>query len=491
MHSRGARLGRRKSWASLALAAWMVASPGVLLAREPTRAELEERIRRLEQIVEKHGLDKAPAKAPAAAAAEVAPPPVDKAEVEAIVDDKIKKQKVLAGWKDGFFLESPNGDFKLKLRGLLQVDARVPFGDETNPTIKQFYLRRVRPIFEATAYKHFYLKIMPDFGLGTTVLQDAYLDVNYFGPEIRFRAGKFKVPYSLERLQSAADMVFIERAVSQALAPVRDVGFQLFGDLLDGTVSYQAGAFNGTFDGGTIDGDVNNGKEMAGRVFVQPFKSFDADYVKGLGVGFAGTYGNNNGSESLANINFRTAERVSFFRLSTSSDVTIEGEGRRSRLAPQGHYYWGPFGLMGEFLQTNAGATREDSDAGTTMTDRFVNKGWFTQASWVLTGEDASYNGVVPINNFDPRNGRWGAFEIAVRGSKVNIDPDVFTTGFANPDSFPETVSEITGGINWYLNKNFKFQLNYNRTRFNRKIEINDELFKGVDSFILQFQMSY
>ena len=42
-----------------------------------------------------------------------------------------------------------------------------------------FLLRRVRPIFAGTVGRHFEFQIMPDFGIGTTVLQDAWLDVNY------------------------------------------------------------------------------------------------------------------------------------------------------------------------------------------------------------------------------------------------------------------------------------------------------------------------
>ena len=37
-------------------------------------------------------------------------------------------------------------------------------------------LRRVRPIFEATAYKYFGVRLMPDFGDGKVVLYDAYVD---------------------------------------------------------------------------------------------------------------------------------------------------------------------------------------------------------------------------------------------------------------------------------------------------------------------------
>jgi phosphate-selective porin OprO and OprP len=481
---------RRKWAAGLALAAIVITAPGALVAKEPSRSELEERIRRLEQIIRENGLDKPAAKRPVPAEA-AAPPPLQQPEVEQIVDDKLKKQKVLAGWKDGFFLESPNGDFKLKFRGYAQVNARYPFSNGTDPTNAQFFLRRVRPIFEGTVYKYFDFKLMPDFGLGTTTLQDAYLDVNYFGPEIRLRTGKAKVPLNLERLQGGDKLVFIERSISNNLAPNRDVGLYLFGDVLGSTLGYQAGIFNGVFDGGQIDGDINQGKELAARLFASPFKNTDYGYLKGLGFGLAGTYGNNDNGSDITSTNYRTSERVTIFKYAAPKNRTVTGQGTRNHFDPQGYYFWGPFGFMAEYIRSQQGVEWIGTKSGA-ITDRtFINTGWYAQASYVLTGEDASYNGVVPINNFDPRNGRWGAFEVALRGSKLKIDEEAFTSGFADPALYPSQTSEITVGLNWYLNKNFRFQVNYANTHFDHRIEIGDELFSGVNSFQTEFQISY
>jgi phosphate-selective porin OprO and OprP len=483
--------------AGLALAGFLILSAGPLWAgpqREPSRAELEERIRRLEQIITEHGLDKPPAAKPAPA-----PAPLEPSQVESIVEDKLKKQKVLAGWKDGFYLESPDGSYKLKFRGYLQADARFPFGTEpnstgegVNATNSSFYLRRVRPIFEGTVAKYFDFRIMPDFGLGQTTLQDGYLDVNYFGPEERLRAGKTKVPFSLERLQSAADLLFIERAISQNLAPNRDIGFYLFGDLLDSVVTYQVGAFDGIFDSGSItEGDVNTGKEMAARVFAHPFKKTDWSWATGLGIGVAGTYGNDDDGDNESALNWRSAERVSVFKFKTSSTLLLNATGNRARVSPQGYYYWGPFGLMGEYINTHTDLLQEDTANDTTKTGSFDPDGWFVQASYVLTGEDASYKGVMPINAFDPRNGRWGAFEVALRGSKLHSGDEVFADGFADHALYASNVSEITAGLNWYLNRNFKFQLNYVNTSFDRSVEINDALFDDIQSILFQLQISY
>jgi phosphate-selective porin OprO/OprP len=460
--------------------------------KEPTRAELEERIRRLERIIEEHGLDTPPAAAPSAKAAP--PQPLEQSEVEQIVDDKLRKQKVLAGWKDGFFLASPNGDFTLKVRGYIQADARFFPLEEGDTGTDSLFLRRVRPIFEGTVYKYFDYRIMPDFGGGTTTLQDAYLDVKYW-PLAQLRGGKFKVPLSLERLQSRSDLIFIERSIANNLAPNRDVGFQLWsGNAFDGALTYQIGGFNGVADGRSGDGDTTSDKEVAGRIFAEPFKAMGWRPLQGLGLGLAATYGGQKKGDNLNGVAFQTAGRSTFFRYDTSSTVSAVADGDRTRFAPQGYWFWGPAGFMGEYIWSEQGVLRTETPRegpATTARATLQNSGWFAQGSWVLTGEDAAYKGVVPIDPFDPRQGRWGAVEIAARGSMVDIDDDAFELGFASRSSSTPNTTAYGGGINWYLNRNFKVQLNYERSEFDNEITFGGKARDHEDVFLTRFQISY
>jgi phosphate-selective porin OprO/OprP len=481
----------RRTLAALALASVAAAAlPRPLQAREPSRAELEERIRRLEKIIEEHGLDKPPPAPSAAAPAAKPAAPVDQAAVETIVDEKLKKQKVVAGWKDGFFLESPNGDFKMKIRGYLQTDARV-FPDTSGDTgFNNITMRRVRPIIEGTLYKYFDWRVMPSFDSGTAALQDAWGGINYW-PQARFRAGKFKPPMSLERLQSGENLNLVERSIANNLTPNRDVGFQLAGDFLDGALSYQIGVFNGVNDGQSSDNDVSSEKEFYGRLFAEPMKKAGIPALAGLGVGIAGTYTDLNQADSLSNIQYRTAGRSTFFRYDTSDDVSIEGDDERHRIDPQAYWYYGPFHVMGEYIFSKQGAKRFDDTTGTTTKAQLDNAAWFAQAGWVITGEDASYKGVAPKNNFDPRNGAWGALELAVRYSDLRADEDAFDLGFASKPTSTTGATAYTAGINWYLNRNFKFMFNYERTDFDSAVEFNDALRDQEDVIITRFAVSY
>src|SRR5207249_2200082 len=110
--------------------------------------------------------------------------------------------------------------------------------------------------------------IMPDFGNGTAVMQDAYFDVR-FSPKFRVRTGKDKTPVGYELLQGDAFVLFPERALASSLVPNRDIGVQVQGDLTP-KVFYAAGVFNGIPDGtsGPTELDANSDKDLAGRIVV-------------------------------------------------------------------------------------------------------------------------------------------------------------------------------------------------------------------------------
>jgi phosphate-selective porin OprO/OprP len=174
------------------------------------------------------------------------------------VSEAAKQLPAVRAGREGFVLRSADSSFILRFRGYLQSDARV-YVDDDGVAPDAFLMRRVRPIIEATVFKQFDLRVMPDFGGGTTVLQDAYLDAR-FHSLFRVRAGKYKSPFGLERLMSATDLPFIERALPTALVPNRDVGIAVHGESKTGTLSYIGGVFNGVADGASTDGDDHDGK---------------------------------------------------------------------------------------------------------------------------------------------------------------------------------------------------------------------------------------
>jgi phosphate-selective porin OprO and OprP len=362
----------------------------------------------------------------------------------------------VAGYRNGFTLASETGDFQLRLTGYAQADGRFATGDSANAVTNQFLIRRARPILQGTVASHFDFYLNPDFGGGTVVLQDAYLDVR-FTPKLRFRAGKIKSPFGIERLQSGQNLLFVERALPNNLVPNRDVGLQIWGELAQGAVTYQAAVLNGVTDGGNIDGDTNDGKDLAGRLFLQPWKTKYTSPLRGLGIGVAGTRGKATGALR----GYSSVSQVSIFSYAT----TVSGNGDRTRFSPQAWFYLGPAGILAEYVK----ATHDVQNVVTgrpTTTAELTNSAWSVTGSWLLTGEEAGYGSVKPKSFFVPSSGKWGALQLVARVNHLEVDDATFAGGFADPSRSVRKADAWGVGINWIWNNNLKYVLDYEKTRF-------------------------
>lgn len=381
----------------------------------------------------------------------------DEAEAE-----KAKSATTATSGKDGFSLKSADGAFVLKIRGYVQFDGRFYADDEQKPAVDTFVLRRVRPILEGTLWKIFDYRVMTDFGAGTTVLQDAYLETR-FSPRFKVRAGKFKPPVGIERLQSGTDILFVERALPTALVPNRDLGVQLSGDLAGGRVTYAAGVWNGVVDGGSGDLDSNSGKDAAARVFFQPFVRGESTGLRGLGFGVAASSGSQEGTTTATGLAaYRTDGQQTFFsyRSDGTAAGTVIADGRRERVSPQLTWYVGPFGLLAEYV-----ASSQEVRRGAVEAD-LENRSWQVAGSWVLGGGGVpTYKAVSPKKPFDPANHAWGAFELAARYAELDVDDDAFPL-FASPTSSASLAKAWSVGVNWYFNKNVRWALDYAVTTF-------------------------
>src|SRR5262245_64381616 len=118
---------------------------------------------------------------------------------------------VVAG-QDGIAIESGDGEYRLQIGLLVQADGRFAVGDSAQPIPDLFALRRLRPYFRGRFGRHFEFYLNPDFAGGTLVVQDAYFDT-IFSPAFRVRTGKGKTPFGLERLHSASNLLFMDRAL--------------------------------------------------------------------------------------------------------------------------------------------------------------------------------------------------------------------------------------------------------------------------------------
>jgi phosphate-selective porin OprO/OprP len=362
----------------------------------------------------------------------------------------------VAGYKNGFVLQSETGDFVLKITGYAQADGRFMPGDEARALTDQFLVRRARPILQGTVAKYFDFYLNPDFGGGTTVLQDAYVDVR-FTPKLRVRVGKIKTPFGIERLQSGQSLLFVERALPNNLVPNRDVGLQLHGELLQGVVGYQLAVLNGVADGASADIASNDSKDLAGRLFFQPWRTKGTSPLRGLGFGMAGTTGEATGLLR----GYVSVSQVNVF--SYASTVTASGD--RRRWTPQLSFFLGPAGVLAEYVHVRHDVQKAETGAPV-ATARLTNSAWSVTGSWLVTGEDATYGNVRPKSYYVPTAGTWGALQLVARFNRLDIDDAAFAGGFADPAKSVRRASAWGAGLNWIWNDNLKYVLDYERTSF-------------------------
>ncbi len=403
-----------------------------------------------------------------------------------------KEAPVVKAGEKGFGIQSADGKNSINLHGTAQIDYRNIESGSAIGTSSGLIVRKARPWIEGTLFGWIDYRLTPEFAtttanaatvsagtttvnnsttLGTPEVIDAFADFK-FQPWLKLRAGKFKPFVGLARLQSDTDGKFLEQSfVTANLLPQRDVGLSLFGDVLDGRLNYAVGVSNGVIDGGdqSVALDNNNNKEFTARLFAQPFKGKES-LLAGLGFGLAGTTIDQQGTATNTQLPaYKTFGQNNFFSYTTTSGSATYAHGQRSRWSPQAYYYFGPFGLMAEYAEEHQEVSR------LTNNQTLNHDAWQVTASYVLTGEEASYGGVKPKQPFSPDGKGWGAWEVVARYNEINLDGKSFvgtnglTTGLnpvANPTAAAKSAEAWGVGLNWYLNNYSRFSLDFEQTDF-------------------------
>ena len=392
------------------------------------------------------------------------------------------KQSVTANPKDGFTFKSADGKYSLRLRGYIQSDARFYPSSEGVPSVDNLLIRRARPIVEATVGRYFDFRLMSDFGGTAVQIYDAYWD-GKFAPQFTVRAGKFKPPIGLERIQSAADIMFAERGFPTNLVPSRDIGLQIAGDFSEGLFAYQVGLFNGVADLANGGDDLSNAKDFVGRVFFQPFKSGS---FRPLGFGIAGSTGFERANTTTTGLpTYRTPGQQTLFRYSSSTTTpasTVFADGKRTRIAPQAYYYTGPLGLLGEYVISK----NEVDKAGAVA--ELEHKAWEAEGSFFLTGEKNNFKNPMPKKPFDLKEGGFGAIELVARYGELDLDPASFPT-YASLTSSVQKAKAWGAGVNWHFTRQVKVMVDYEHTTFRGGAATGDR--EPENALITRFQTSF
>lgn len=402
--------------------------------------------------------------------------------------------------EEGFSVTSPDKAFQLRIKGVVQTDARVFFNDGgAAGATDKFVVRRARPIIEATVGKDYDIVLVPEFGDApskTPFLLDAYLNAAPFGKGAQIRIGKQRSTIGFEMNQPDPKGFFIERSLVTQLTTNRDIGIALHGKPFDDILEYQIGVFNGAPDGAAPDynGDVSDTKSVAGRVYVKPFANGSDFILSNLGAGIGADYRDKVGTAGAVTasgafnnglFNYRSDAQQTIYNWETTSFAN----GASVRVSPHIGWYAGPVGFLAEYVYS------ENTVSRGVRNDTLRNKGWHVAGAWVVTGENAAYEGVKPSAEHSGYNHGFGAVELVARASEVDFDKDAFAgtaaTRFANGATSASNAKSYAAGFNWYPCVNLRFAMDFTHTDFDAANPTSAVLRHGENAILARAQLTF
>lgn len=368
-------------------------------------------------------------------------------EIAALKDSQIEKAPtdLQAYWRDGLRFKTADDMFQLRIGGRMMFDwLWIGEDDDIKSGIGEqedgVGFRRVRFYMAGSIYENVDYMLQLDFAGGNTALRDAYIGLTDL-PFGKLRMGQFKEPFSLEELTSSNYMTFVERALPNAFAPSRNVGFMLHDVALDSRMTWAAGLFRDTDDTG-FDMD-DGGYNLTGRLTGLPWYKDKGQSLLHLGA----AYSYRNPDETL-----RYRARPETPMTDRFVDTGAVAADRANLLGLEAAWVAGPVSLQTEYVRANADRT------GVSDVDFSA---YYAQASYLLTGERRPYStssgtfGLVkPKRNFRFGGGP-GAWELKARYSTIDLNDKDIRGG---------ELDNLSAGVNWYLNPNMRIMWDYIRT---------------------------
>lgn len=369
-----------------------------------------------------------------------------KQEKPADSDEKERERHIY--WDEGIHIVQLWDRLKISFGGGAQNDTagfvetektEGKFGDLENET----QWRRARLKTSGMFVRRFEFRLQYDFAANNPPnLKDAYLGIvdlhlPVIGIPFHIRGGRFKTPLGLETVTSSSDTTFMERGLTSAFIPSRNTGILMHGDFPRKRVRWALGFVQQEDD---LDFSISGNYSLTGR-FAGAFRPRKDDLLVHAGIDLARWVP----SEGSASFSSRPESHIAPVFVDTGDFAAEAG----NLIILEGAAIKGPLSFQGEavFLDLDA------PEVGDPMFYAF-----YVFGSYFLTGETRRYdsvNGAIrrirPKREFRDGTGGKGAFEIAFRFSRIDMDDQAITGGRLN---------DITAGFNWYATRNYRTLFN-------------------------------
>jgi phosphate-selective porin OprO and OprP len=404
-------------------------------------------------------------------------------------------------FKDGITFESADKQNAISIRGRVEADYRQ-FSGADAANADTFDVRRSYLSAEGKFWENYEFRLRGNFSslsgpttrvctavgtagnppapictetaqvanTSTSHLDEAWLNINWW-PQAQFKFGQYKMPFSLEQMTTDLYLDFTERSMGDALVPGKERGFQVHGVPLTG-VYYALALSNGQGINANETNNAVDNKDIIGRAtlnFAELFGRKEAVYHIGASYS-SGTI------PPAAAVSARTEGRgITFFTPGAFTGLDVD----RTRYGLETAIAYGRFKFQAERINA-AFKGRSDLDVGF---DKDI-RSYYGNFTWLMTGEHYAqsyragvFNRIRPINNFSPKGGGSGAWELGLRYSK--FDASDFGNSSAalvgsgvKPSTSANVAKAWTLGVKWIMNPNTRFTLNYIKTKFDTPVTV-------------------
>lgn len=390
-----------------------------------------------------------------------------------------KAEEMSVYYRNGLKFETADGNFKLGLNGRIFFDSVwISAGEFARDTgVDQpdgVEIRQARIMMSGDIYKDYFYCWEFDFAHNASSVKDVYFGMKNIPYVGAVRVGHFREPFSMTHLTSDSIMTFMERPLPFALVPDRGDGIMANNMVLDKRMTWAAGVFRDT--GGNDFANSDRGYNLTGRLTGLPYYANDGRQLLHLGAGYS--FRTMNDPKQLL---YRSTPEVDSRMISRfiQTDATATGfsASRAHLFAGEIAGVWNSFHAESEFIASRAQGIEGFGDP--------CYKGVYAQAGYFLTGEVRPYNRaagtfdrVKPLKNFREKDG-LGAWEVAARYSYLDLNE--MNIGVNRGE-----MSDVTLGLNWYLNPMIRLMWNYIHAMPNTAVTDGD-----ADIFMMRFQIDF
>ena len=356
-------------------------------------------------------------------------------------------------WDDGTFRA---GD-AVRLEPHLRFQSDVLLTDETRPVDDRFDWARRRIGVDGVLFKRVEFQVERELVDSSSPWRDVYGDVR-ISQAIHVRAGRFKIPFSMEHTTSGFDLDFLERATAvTAMSPGRDLGIMVHGRTHNRLFKYEAGVFQHTDSVEVpVDGNRSNVNAglgtLAGRVTVAPVRDDKNGLTRDLQFGVAMV--RNTMPEGLYGVVGHSLGGDRFFE-------RMNVNGARTRLGVEGLWSAGRFTLKGELLQLTDERKQQAID-GSDLSNLIV-RGAYLSGIWRAYGGHGQKHASVDVS------ARFDRMSFA----SANTTDEAFTNPRADHVA-PLSQRALTFGATWTVNRWIRLQGNAVRAQLVDPLDVRD-----------------